>query len=110
MFNLTPGDQSTSHHEYVKNWRKRLDQAYQLASEASKVEVAKAKSRYDNKIYGAELQPGCRVLIRNMTDRGGPGKLRSYWEERVHVVQKKRSECPVYEKPELDRQVLLEEE
>ncbi|GAA6083794.1 uncharacterized protein LOC113035358, partial [Tachysurus ichikawai] len=97
MFNLTPGDQSTSHHEYVKNWRKRMNQDYWLASEASKVEGVKAKSRYDNKTYGAELQPGCRVLIRNIMERGGPGKLSSYWEEHVHVVQKKRLECQVYD-------------
>lgn len=74
-----------------------MDQAYKLASESASMASGKAKDRYDSKIHGVELQPGCRVLIRNMNERGGPGKLRSYWEEQVYVVQKKRSECPVYE-------------
>lgn len=74
-----------------------MDQAYKLASESARMESGRSKDRYDRKTHGVELQPGCRVLVRNMSERGGPGKIRSYWEEQVHVVQKKRSECPVYE-------------
>ena len=44
---------------------------------------------------------GDRVLVRNMTERGGPGKLCSYWEREIYVVTNKRKEMPVYEvKPE----------
>ena len=35
--------------------------------------------------------------MRNVQERGGTGKLRSYWEEAVFKVVKKREGLPVYE-------------
>lgn len=34
------------------------------------------------------LKQSDRVLVRNIKQRGGPGKLRSHWEEQIHVVLK----------------------
>lgn len=97
MFGLTPSDQSTSHSEYASKWRKRMQEAYRLASKTAEKEQTRAKKHYDRKTYGVELQPGCRVLVRNFRDRGGPGKLRSYWEEQVYVVtERKHKDSPVY--------------
>lgn len=31
-----------------------------------------------------------------MGERGGPGKLRSYWEKKMYVVKKQISDNPVY--------------
>lgn len=73
-------------------------EAYQIASKAASKLAAHGKAHYDQKTRGRDLQPGDRVLIRNLTPRGGTGKIRSYWEDQVYVVkERKHAKSPVYE-------------
>jgi len=53
---------------------------------------------HDKKVRNIVLMPSDRVLVRNMSERDGPGKLRAYWEDEVHiVVEQKDKNIPVYE-------------
>ena len=78
-------------------------QKYELAHWKANLNASKAKRHYDRRVRSSVLQPGDRALVRNMTPRAGPGKLRAYWEDNVHVVVKRKdSTSPVYEvKPEV---------
>ena len=80
-----------------------MTEAYELAGKKSKEVGTRAKQRYDRFVRSSLLLPGDRVLVRNLSERGGPGKLQSHWEKRIHIVVSRQSEdSPVYEvKPEI---------
>ena len=56
--------------------------AYDTVIKNSKSAAERNKKQYDKKIRSSTLEVGDRVLVRNLSERGGPGKLRAYWEDR----------------------------
>lgn len=96
VFGISPSSGThKTHSEYVKKLRERLQESYELAVENSRKINAKNKARFDLKVRAAELVPGDRVLVRNLSLRG-KHKLADRWEKTVHTVVKRISESPVY--------------
>ncbi|XP_022111630.1 uncharacterized protein LOC110990852, partial [Acanthaster planci] len=85
-------------HDYSRQWRRQMEDAYETARRNAERSSSRGKHYYDKKVCSSVLQPGDRVLVRNLNENGGPGKLRAYWEREVHTVVKRVAEdSPVYE-------------
>lgn len=79
-----------------------MQEAFEITRPTAKKSAERNKKNYDGKVRSSILFPGDCVLVRNLTPRGGTGKLRSHWEDVVHtVVRQVGEEGPIYEvKPE----------
>ncbi|KAI7808142.1 hypothetical protein IRJ41_017324 [Triplophysa rosa] len=96
IFGLAEPTEEITPKGYAKQWAHRMSEAYQIAESHSRQSSARGKAQYDRKVRGVVLKAGDRVLVRNLGERGGPGKLRSYWEKAVYVVKEQVSNNPVY--------------
>lgn len=96
LFGLMEEKDIESYKNYVEKWAGKMTEAYKIASENSRQSSVRGKSYYDKKLRGVVLHPGDRVLVRNLSECGGPGKLRSYWEKKIYVVKEQVADNPVY--------------
>ncbi len=98
LFGLGRDESRDTYDDYVSHWKKRMQEAYQIAAKTAVKAAARGKVFYDRKVQGRDLHPGDRVLLKNLTPRGGPGKIRSYWEDQVYKVKERKADgSPVYE-------------
>ena len=97
MFGVKPPEGYSTYPEYVKRWREAMAEAYEPASTHSRKSAELGKVQYDKRVRHTTLYEGDRALVRNLSDRGGPGNLRPYWEQEIYVVTQKRKDMPVYE-------------
>ena len=96
--NTEDGHKAQNPTEYAQKWREQMQQAYEIASRNTAKSAGRNKDRYDKKATSSALQPGDRVLVKNVAPTGGPSKLKAYWQDEIHVVvSKKNDSIPVYE-------------
>ena len=97
ILNLGNESEAKSYPKYVSKWKASLEEAYQIVSTKMKARAQKGKEQYDKKVNSSPLIPGDRVLVCNLTPRGGPSKLRSFWEQDIYIVVTRMGpESPVY--------------
>ena len=97
MFRLSREDTRMNHTEYTEKWKVAMKDAYEMARQNISKSSEDGKKQYDRKVRFSSLQPGDGVLVRNLSERGGPGKLRSHWEQEVHLIVEQKGDLPVFE-------------
>jgi transposase InsO family protein len=99
MFEGVRGDErlgNQSHEQYVSQWEKAMQEAVEIAKKNIGKSAEYSKRYYDKKVRAVEIVVGDQVLMKNVRERGGTGKLRSYWEETLFTVIERRENVPVY--------------
>lgn len=89
-----------NHSQYVKSLKTRLEESFKIASSNAAKSADRNKARFDSRVVPSALEPGDRVLVRNVRLRG-KHKLSDKWEEELYVVVHRAGNLPVYKvKPE----------
>ena len=96
LFEETAIKGSKEYRVYVENWQRAMKNAYEIASSHSEKAAQRNERLFNRKARSAILSPGDRVLVKNVREKGGPGKLRNFWEQRVYRVKERNGEGPVY--------------
>ncbi len=96
IFNIDQGKDKTNHLDFVNKWRNAMEEAYSLAAKHANKSTARGRAHHDKRATFTKLLTGDRILVRNV-EKGGPGKIRSFWEKTVYQVMKQHGDSPVYE-------------
>jgi len=80
---------------YVEGLRDRMRHAYEVASKGMEERSSANKRLYDLHVQEGSLQPGDRVLVRNLSTRAKE-KLKDRWEDKPYIVLKTSSNLPIY--------------
>lgn len=52
-----------------------MREAYEIATKNMKKAASRGQRNYNWKAWSSVLEPGDHVLVRNLSERSGPGKL-----------------------------------
>jgi len=83
---MKPQQEIGIYQEYLEDFEKRMTETYQLVREKCDKSKDKAEERWGKKLLTKRLKVGDKVLVQNKRETGGPGKIRSAWEQKVYVI------------------------
>lgn len=89
------GKDNQPHSAYVAKLKEDLKKAYNLAMEVSNKKHQQNKKAYDKRVRFHNLEPGDRVLLKNLGLKG-KHKLANRWHDVPYVVVDKMPNLPVY--------------
>ena len=83
--------------KYVENWQQVMKDAYNIVSDNIQKSNNRNKTSYEKKVLGSELKVGDPVLVKNVSERGETGKLKSFWEHKIYKVVSVHKDLPIYQ-------------
>ena len=90
IFGSTTACTSKQYPQYLKEWKAAMMEAHKIAAAKAGHCASQNRESYNRKARSSVLKPGDRVLVKNVLERGGPGKLRSFWEDKVYIVDSRK--------------------
>ena len=72
-----------------------MKDTYELARQNISKSADDGKKQYDRKVWFSISQPDDRVLVRNLSEGGGPGKLTVHWEQEVHLTVEQKGDLAI---------------
>ena len=86
-----------THKDYAAKVQQQLEEAYAIVQANCSRSHNAVDERRERKPMLKPLMVRDKVLVRNLREKGGPGKLRSFWEDSVYeVVERIGDEGVVY--------------
>ena len=73
LFNIDIVSSTSSYTDYLRQWKAAMEEAYEIVKKRVERSASRNKERYDRATQPVQLNPGDRVLVRNLSERGGPG-------------------------------------
>ena len=84
-----PSNERPNYNNFIQTWKARMKEAFKIAEENIKKRRSADKRQREVPATLEPLEVGGRVLVRNLTERGGPGKLCSFWEQKIYRIKEK---------------------
>ena len=84
-----PSNERPNYNNFIQTWNARMKEAFKTAEENIKKRRSADKRQREVPATLEPLEVGGRVLVRNLTERGGPGKLCSFWEQKIYRIKEK---------------------
>lgn len=94
-FGTRPDEKEHQHSSYVAKLKEDLQKAYRMAAEVSNKMHLHNKKAYDQRLGFHNLEPGERVLLKNLGLKG-KHKLENCWCDVPYVVVETMPYLPVY--------------
>ena len=67
-----------------------MKEAFKIAEENTKKRRSADKRQRGLKATLEPFEVGGRVLVRNLTETGGPGKICSFWKQKIYQIKERR--------------------